>query len=455
MAKILFRILPESGHLNATFLLARRLRSRGHTIVYATLPEQKGTIEAQGFEFHEIEKDLLRNSPVRFVRKRRFNPLAFVVQLPTLKRFRIEYREEYMEGVAFDSVIKSISPDLLLIDSPYSRHSVTMAKHKIPFMIVESMLPLHRASDSPPLCSSIVPTGSHFSKFRCDVAWKRYHFSTWFKHLLGFQPKPSPQYIGELCRKVGFPVKDLEFDRYFHLGIKNCPELILSPIELDIPRAYKKNQFFIGPSCDLERSETSYDMLFDRVFKDIVAARKRSDKHQGKIIYCSLGGLSFRYIGIEQFFRRLITCFQKYLKHTLILSIGNELNIEEFTDLPENVYLFRRVPQLRLLSKTDLMITHGGMNSITECVMMSVPMLVYPGNNKIDQAGNAARVVYHELGLRGILTKDNPRSMAAKIQHIIENPSFQSNVEEKRKQIHKNANYNRGAEIIESYIRKI
>ena len=59
-------------------------------------------------------------------------------------------------------------------------------------------------------------------------------------------------------------------------------------------------------------------------------------------------------------------------------------------------------PQLKLLRLARLAIVHGGFNTVKECVYFGVPMVVVPWTN--DQPGNAARVVFHGLGVQ--LDKD-------------------------------------------------
>lgn len=54
------------------------------------------------------------------------------------------------------------------------------------------------------------------------------------------------------------------------------------------------------------------------------------------------------------------------------------------------VQLFRRVPQVQLLAQVDAVITHGGNNTVQECLGAGRPMVVVPFGG--DQAANARRV---------------------------------------------------------------
>lgn len=67
-------------------------------------------------------------------------------------------------------------------------------------------------------------------------------------------------------------------------------------------------------------------------------------------------------------------------------------------DLSAGTEPLATVPQRQLLERAAVMITHGGLGSVKECIWHQVPMLVAP--QAYDQPDNAERVVRHGLGLR-------------------------------------------------------
>ena len=79
------------------------------------------------------------------------------------------------------------------------------------------------------------------------------------------------------------------------------------------------------------------------------------------------------------------------------MSLGAHLRAEDFHSVPANALLVNEVPQLEILKRSSLAITHGGFNTVKECIFFGVPMLVFPVRG--DQLGNAARVAFHRLGL--------------------------------------------------------
>jgi len=54
MSTIVFHPLQFASHMNASFKLAKTLRSRGHKIVYLSFPEMKNIVTSQGLEFIPI-----------------------------------------------------------------------------------------------------------------------------------------------------------------------------------------------------------------------------------------------------------------------------------------------------------------------------------------------------------------------------------------------------------------
>ncbi|GLZ45365.1 glycosyl transferase [Actinomycetospora sp. NBRC 106375] len=74
------------------------------------------------------------------------------------------------------------------------------------------------------------------------------------------------------------------------------------------------------------------------------------------------------------------------------------LAIAEGAPVPPHVHVLDWVPQPLLLSCADLLLTHGGYNSIRETVRHGTPMVVLPQFG--DQEGNADRVAALGLGRR-------------------------------------------------------
>jgi UDP:flavonoid glycosyltransferase YjiC (YdhE family) len=93
-----------------------------------------------------------------------------------------------------------------------------------------------------------------------------------------------------------------------------------------------------------------------------------------------------------------------------------------------NFYAFKKVSQLQILKHSDVFVTHGGLNSIKEAVYAEVPMLVYPVHPQYDPVGNAARVFFHRLGLKGDIGSESIDGLKAKISELVSNKIFKENI---------------------------
>lgn len=139
---------------------------------------------------------------------------------------------------------------------------------------------------------------------------------------------------------------------------------------------------------------------------------------QDPIIYISLGtlvGLSMR------LFRTLIRAFDGQAVR-VIGSLSAISKPEKLGTIPANVSLHSFVPQIRVLERASLFITHGGMNSVNESIACGTPMLVLPAGN--DQPLVARQVERLHLGLttrrRGV-TEARIRTMA---MSILQDPGY-------------------------------
>ena len=108
----------------------------------------------------------------------------------------------------------------------------------------------------------------------------------------------------------------------------------------------------------------------------------------GALIYFSLGSLGSADV---QLMRRVISCLSA-TPHRYIVSKGP---LHDEIDLAPNMTGAEFLPQTSVLPACDLVITHGGNNTITECLHFGKPTIVLP--LFWDQYDNAQRM--HELGL--------------------------------------------------------
>jgi UDP:flavonoid glycosyltransferase YjiC (YdhE family) len=205
------------------------------------------------------------------------------------------------------------------------------------------------------------------------------------------------------------PLKETALDRKSPF-LAQVPELVLCPREFDFPQAAANNKrrYYLGASVNLQRREAPF-------------AWHQLDAHKS-LIYCSLGSQPEACGGAKRFFQTIIEAMVGLPHRQMILTMGAHLNPFDFHSVPSNVFLLNRAPQLQILKKAAVMITHAGLNSIKEAILFGVPMVVFPCI--VDQPMNAARIVYHGLGVKGDmpgLTVEEARTL---IERVAKTASF-------------------------------
>ena len=77
--------------------------------------------------------------------------------------------------------------------------------------------------------------------------------------------------------------------------------------------------------------------------------------------------------GNADVFRTIAAAVSKLKGLQLVLSIGNLLSRDEIGAVPNNAIVVNNAPQLELLKKASVCITHGGLNTVLEALTQGVP----------------------------------------------------------------------------------
>ncbi len=104
------------------------------------------------------------------------------------------------------------------------------------------------------------------------------------------------------------------------------------------------------------------------------------------LIYASLGTLQN---GSETIFRTIAQACAG-LDAQLLISLGGGLEPSQLGELAGDPVVVRFAPQLEILKRAALVITHAGLNTVLESLAEGVPMVTVPLGN--DQPGVAARL---------------------------------------------------------------
>jgi zeaxanthin glucosyltransferase len=126
---------------------------------------------------------------------------------------------------------------------------------------------------------------------------------------------------------------------------------------------------------------------------------------------------------------------------------------DSFRNIPPNAIVVKWVPQVELLQRASIAITHGGMNTIKSCIFFGVPIIIFPIDRETPM--NAARIVYHGLGVRGNIKRNSVQHFRSLIEEIDENPLLRLRVELMGKKFRQLEASGRGVQIIEGILDQI
>ena len=101
--------------------------------------------------------------------------------------------------------------------------------------------------------------------------------------------------------------------------------------------------------------------------------------------------------GLAEVYRTIIAATAKHKGFQLVLSIGDQLDPDQIGPVPNNTIIVERAPQLELLKRASLCITHAGLNTVLESLAQGVPQVAIPVT--VDQPGVAARIAEKKTGL--------------------------------------------------------
>ncbi|CAD5985853.1 glycosyltransferase [Planktothrix agardhii] len=140
----------------------------------------------------------------------------------------------------------------------------------------------------------------------------------------------------------------------------------------------------------------------------------------------------------------------KDLDVQLVISQGGINNCDFLGKLPKNTLLVNNAPQLELLQKATMTITHGGSNTVLESLYNGLPMVVIPLFS--DQHGMAARVAWAGCGEFIPLNKLTVKNLHKTLKKVLGNDSYRKRALDLQLAIKKSGGVEKAVDIIEEAI---
>ena len=160
--------------------------------------------------------------------------------------------------------------------------------------------------------------------------------------------------------------------------------------------------------------------------------------------YASMGTLLN---GRADVFRTIIAALAKHKGLQLVLSIGDQIDPEQLGPAPKNAIIVKRAPQLELLKRASVCITHGGLNTVLECLAQGVPQVAIPV--AFDQPGVAARIAAKKTGVTMPFEKLTSDHLSTFLGEVLDNGVYRENARRLQEIIAKTNGLSMAADIVE------
>jgi MGT family glycosyltransferase len=401
------------GHYYPLTALGRRLQSRGHEVVYFQVADLERPIRAAGLQFRQIGHEDFPPGALR-ARDEEVGKLKGLAALRC--GLRGIQRKAMMLFRDAPAALRDEGVDSLIIDQ-IEMAGGTVAEHLgLPFISAAAALPINLDASVPP----------------CHLAWP--HRTGLGARLRNRVGNTAFEWIlSGILRTINRqreawglrPARDV--DALF----SRLAQVVQLPAALELPgRRLPPHIHHTGPWTDAA-GRAPVDFPWSRL-----------DPGR-RLVYASMGTLQN---GILQAFRMIAEACAG-LDLQLVISLGGGQDPALLADLPGDPVVVGYAPQLDLIRRSALTISHGGLNTVLESLAQGVPMVVLPV--AYDQPGVGARVAWSGVGRSihiGRLTVDRLRDA---VRSVLGNPAYRERAGQLLVSMATADGLNRAADLIE------
>jgi MGT family glycosyltransferase len=404
------------GHRNPLTTLCSELQRRGHRVIFYQGPLEPEKIRSRGFEVRCIgEKEY---SPEEDLKNRQA-----AARLSGFKAFRYT-RNSIIQRVGLiirevPAMLRDDRIELMLVDQVSMGGGTAAELAGVPFLSICNALMINRDVLAPPFFTSWRYRADWIGRLR---NWAGYTFFECFG-------RPLLRTLNELRRENGLAQFDRMSQEHSELG-----QIAQQPREFEFPRrSFPENVHFTGPWHD-PSARPAVEFPFEKL--------------DGRpLVYASMGTLQNR----QKHIFGIIAEACAGLDVQLVLSLGGGEKPENMEELAGEPIVVEFAPQLELLKRAALCITHAGLNTALECLSNGVPMVAIPITN--DQPGVAARIEWTGTGEMVPVSKLSIAKLRTEVQRVLGDQRYWDNAKKLQQAIRSRDPISMAAELIESALR--
>ena len=394
--------------------LARKLQSRGHDVVFISLPDGEAAVRAAGLAFLPCG---IKEYPLGSLKER----LCWLSKLQGEEALQatlqnVAVRTDAMLN-SLPAILTAAEVDAVVVDTVLIYTELAPMSLGMPYVHVANALHFDWSGYTP----------------LCFYDWP--HEATpaaWARNLKGvelfFERLESTTAVAKTFAKR--TSLDIDWDNH-SATFSKLAWITQTPGAFDFESSHWPQQFHhTGPFHD-GAGRIAVDFPWERL--------------TGKpLIYASMGTLMN---GLADVYRTIIAAAAQRKGVQLVLSIGDQLDPEQIGPLPNNTILVQRAPQLELLKRASVCITHAGLNTVLESLAQGVPQVAIPVT--VDQPGVAARIAHKKTGLFVPLKELNVSRLSLLLDHVLNDPIYRDNARYIQAKIAETDGLSKAADLLE------
>jgi MGT family glycosyltransferase len=412
---------PEGafGPTNNCVGIGAVLRERGHRVVFIVEESFAGSLEEKGFEERTMRlapppaepelpgqfwKDFIRDTAPVF-RTPTIDQLSGFIE-PTFRA--LVDGSKYVHGRLLE-IFDELEPDVIVEDNVVSFPALQASGR--PWVRIASCNPAEMKDPAVPPTFSGYPTNER-------SLWPAY----WDEYRRAHADLHAE--FDEFCREHGAPpLPELDF-------MHESPYLNFSlyPAEVDYAREEPLGSTWHNLKASVRATDAPWELP-----PQLATAN-------GPLVYLSLGSLGSADV---ELMRALILQLAAS-RYRVIVSKGPQ---HDELELADNMVGEEFLPQTSVLPKVDVVITHGGNNTVTECLWFGKPMVVLP--LFWDQYDNAQRIHETGFGIRLDTYMHEPEELLGAIEGLLANGRLRERLSTTSERLQQNPGTGKAADEIE------
>ncbi len=384
-------LCPEVwGHFNPTTTLIAELKRRGHEVTWIVSPDGVDRVRERGVKWVTMGEDRIPLGTL----DAKLAELGSLSGIPAVKCSIRIFREatEVILDEAPD-LIRSCGASALIADEICFAARTISDMLEIPWITLCNALPLH----PDPALSPVAPFLKHrtgpMARIRNRIAYR----------VGGTFLGPVHRVINKVRRHHGLGKYD-----FVYQNVSDLATIAQIPREFDYPRINQPKWFHYVGGLHNDQHRAAVEFPYERL--------------DGRaLVYASLGTQQNRVLAVYKAIAK--ACSD--LPVQLVISMGGGVNAEDLGDLDGDPIVVKFAPQLELLKRARLVVTHAGLNTTIESIACGTPMLAIPITN--DQPPIAARIAWKGCGEVVPFARANASRISKKLKSILEDDSYVEN----------------------------